>query len=185
MALAGTRRDRDREALGSLKSDPKEMREHGLVIDGISESLEGLGLLLQFPTEELPLPGLSHLKTRLELRAEQDLSFDELVRRLHPTPALGAYPREAGKAWLSRLDQKSPIRRRRFGAPFGARYGELHASELGGTGKCVVAIRGLQWRDNELCLPVGCGVIAESQLEREWQELQGKIRAVKGILGFL
>ena len=104
VALAGTRRDRDRETLGPLLDDPKELQEHEFVIQGVSESLQGLGLTLRYPTQELALPGLSHLQTRLELRTDQELDFTDLIARLHPTPALGAYPKEAGSFSLHDLD---------------------------------------------------------------------------------
>lgn len=182
VALAGTRRDPDRELLGSLLEDPKELREHDLVIQGIFESLQDQGLVLQYPTEELRLPGLSHLRTRIELSTEREMDFSTLVERMHPTPALGACPGPAGKDWLLRADERGPIPRESFGAPFGASWAG------GGSdcfARCVVGIRNLRWRHERILCGAGCGVIAESRLDREWLELQGKIRAVKGIFGFL
>ena len=62
-----------------------------------------------------------------------------------------------------------------FGAPFGAILdGEFHA---------IVAIRGLWWRDREVILPAGCGVIEASRLVNEWRELRLKREAVKARFG--
>lgn len=179
VALAGTRRDVDRGMLGALLEDSKELREHQWVIDGISEALGGHGLVLQYPTEEIRLPGLSHLRTRIDLSPERELDFSALVALLHPTPALGAYPRAVGAEWLLKADQEGPIRRGAFGAPFGATRG------AGRGARCVVGIRNLLWRHEQLLCGAGCGVIAESRIEREWLEIQAKIRAVKGLFGLL
>jgi hypothetical protein len=181
MALAGTRRDVDRATLPSLLEDPKERREHQLVIDGIRLALENFGTARIDATDELRLPGLSHLRTpvALESRPELETTLMELVRALHPTPALGASPREAGPEILRLLDDRSPIPRRRFGAPFG--FAPPSVSESGAL--AVVAIRNLQWDEREIVASAGCGVIAESMPEREWLELRAKLASVRKIFG--
>lgn len=176
MALAGTRRHKDETQL-SLLEDPKERREHRLVIDFITDELAHLGKVSVAATEVIELPQLSHLKTEITLAslATSSARFEDLVRALHPTPALGAMPREQGLTWLKQMEVLNRKSRKRFGAPFGASWNN------GESALAVVAIRNLQWENNQLLLCAGCGVIAESDFEKEWQELQGKIRAVKGI----
>ena len=180
-ALAGTRRKSDEARWGSLLDDPKERREHQLVIDGIVEAFQRLGEVTVHPTTVVKLPGLSHLKTPIDLQPSRPVTFQEIAQALHPTPALGAVPRPSGWKWLQEQNRISPVDRARFGAPFGA----LWAGQPGNAtrGLSVVSIRNVQWRDDSLFLGVGCGVIAESRFEREWLELQGKARAVRGILG--
>ena len=96
-----------------------------------------------------------------------------MARRLHPTPALGAYPRgEAGTSWLASLDPAGE--RRRFGAPFGLRWPS-------GAGRCVVAIRGLQYHHGRLEIWAGCGVVPQSRYEDEWQEVLDKIQSVRAM----
>jgi menaquinone-specific isochorismate synthase len=179
MAMAGTRRHDDFGRLPLLE-DPKERREHQLVIDSIVSQLKAFGQVQIAATEVAVLPQLSHLKTLIELKPDHGgVSFDELIRALHPTPALGAFPREAGWKWLRELEAQNDLPRNRYGAPFGAVWKNDQGDE---NGLAVVAIRNIQWQDDRILLCAGCGVIAESELEREWRELDGKIRAIKGIL---
>jgi menaquinone-specific isochorismate synthase len=176
-ALAGTRLKGS--PLPPLLSDPKELEEHQIVIDGIGSSLSHLGRVDVGMTQEVVLPHLSHLYTPLQLRLSptyQEWSdaglIQEIVKRLHPTPALGAYPREAGMAWLKAYEKKLP--RKRFGAPWGILWES-------GEGQFVVGIRNLQWEGDRVFLGAGCGVIAASEVEREWNEIQGKIQSVKKV----
>ena len=98
-----------------------------------------------------------------------------MARRLHPTPALGVYPRgEAGSAWLAGIDPDGE--RGRFGAPFGLRWPS-------GAGRCVVAIRNLQYRAGRLDIWAGCGVVSQSRYEDEWQEVLDKMQAVRALWG--
>jgi menaquinone-specific isochorismate synthase len=173
MALAGTRRVDSTE--GSLLDDPKELLEHRFVIEGIASRLEPFGEVRIGETSELRLPSLIHLHTPIEVAPAFDVRFEEWVTALHPTPAIGAWPLEEGWTWL----RAQPIAktRRRFGAPFGM-IAPNHEE-----GKCVVAIRNVQWTANESMVLAGCGIVGPSKLDREWSELHAKLDAVQEALG--
>lgn len=173
MALAGTRPvDSDRP---SLLDDPKEMLEHKLVIDGIVARLAPIGQVATGRTSELRLPTLIHLHTPIRLDPSMPIEFQEAVAALHPTPAIGAWPIEAGWEWLRR--QPSARTRGRFGAPFGV------VPPGGAPARCVVAIRNVQWSPEEAAIHAGCGVVGPSKLEREWSELGSKLDAIQQALG--
>jgi menaquinone-specific isochorismate synthase len=171
-ALAGTRLKSELSDPTRLPllSDPKELQEHEFVIRGIEKSMENLGRVEIGKTQELELPTLSHLYTPIQIHLSQTLSFTEVATRLHPTPALGAFPKEEGRKWLA--SQSEAQSRGRFGAPFGFSFES-------GESRCVVAIRNLQWSGSHLQLGAGCGVVQASEFQREWQELLGKIKSVK------
>lgn len=173
MALAGTRPvDSER---GSLLDDPKEMLEHRLVIDGIVSRLSPIGRVSCGRTSELRLPTLIHLHTPISLEPVAPIEFQEAVVALHPTPAIGAWPLEAGWKWLR--SQGSARSRSRFGAPFGV------VLPQGSDARCVVAIRNVQWTATESVIHAGCGVVGPSTLEREWHELSAKLSAIQQALG--
>lgn len=175
VALAGTRARDEARAAELLLQDPKERFEHQLVIDDIRERLTSLGEVSVGATEVIELPTLYHLRTQLELRPMRaDLAFSDLVERLHPTPALGLFPRALGFSEMRRWDD-SAENRGRFGAPFGVRYSDGET--------CVVAIRNIQWQGRELRLGSGCGVVGASEINREWSELALKRDSVKRMLG--
>jgi isochorismate synthase EntC len=174
MALAGTR-PVDRAA--ELLRDPKEMREHRMVVEDIVRRVAPFGNVEVEPIRIVELPSIAHLATpiRFEESGADRMSFADIVRRLHPTAALGAWPRtEAGERWLRDADRG--VKRRTFGAPLGLERDERR-------GIALVAIRNLQWHGDILRVGSGAGVIAESRLEREFEELREKREQVKNLFG--
>jgi menaquinone-specific isochorismate synthase len=171
MALAGTARQDDREVFAV---DEKEIREHEYVAQTLVAKLLELGNLERRPRGILDLGSIVHFLTLIGVDLQQPLTPDELVRRLHPTPALGPLPRTTETlamlaAWRARLGCPAE-----FGAPFGLwEDGRFDA---------VVAIRGIWWDGKILRLPAGCGIIEASRLVNEWRELRLKREAVKHFL---
>jgi menaquinone-specific isochorismate synthase len=174
MALAGTRPvTRAQELLG----DPKERREHRLVVDDIVRRLAPFGNVEVGPIGLLRLPAIAHLVTPIFFAESGDekMSFVEMVRRLHPTAALGVSPRNAaGERWLREADRG--VRRRAFGAPFGLEREDRSSLAL-------VAIRNVQWSADQVRVGSGAGMLPESDLEREFDELRQKREQVKSLLG--
>lgn len=171
MALAGTRRDQD--CSKEFEKDEKEHREHQLVIEGISKDLQQLGKVTPGKTSVLNLPTLKHLLTPLQVHLNQPFHFELAVRTMHPTPALGAFPRSEGWKWLESLQEK--LDRQHYGAPFGFYFGSR------GISFCLVAIRQVQWSTGGMRIFAGCGVIKSSVLQREWEEVQLKMRAIRNL----
>lgn len=172
VALAGTNH---RLCPVKLLSDHKERDEHQIVIEGMQTSLSKLGQVKVGETTIVNLATLSHLKTPIQVAPKTKASFDEIVSALHPTPALGAYPMQAGMAWLKAYQCR--LDRSRYGAPFG------FLEPQGGIAECLVAIRNMQWDRHGMRIGAGCGVVAESNVDKEWSEIQAKINAIKELLG--
>jgi menaquinone-specific isochorismate synthase len=175
MALAGTRAiDRADELL----RDAKELREHRLVVDDIVRRLAPFGNVEVGPLGVLELPSIAHLATPIrfeESGGSEKMSFAEMVRRLHPTAALGVSPRnDAGERWLREADRG--MKRRTFGAPFGLERED-------GRGIALVAIRNVQWQGSSIRVGSGAGLLPESRLEREFEELRQKRDQVKALFG--
>lgn len=173
MALAGTCPKSEAATRESLLQDAKEMHEHQLVVEDIVQVLSPLGSVRAEETRVLELPTLYHLQTPIEVTCEQMPDFLELVKRLHPTPALGVAPRGRGYHWMQELPGQEG--RARYGAPFAF----LSRTEA----LCLVGIRNIQWNKHISMIGSGCGIVAASELEREWQELFQKRLSVKKILG--
>lgn len=172
MACAGTRQRNSPD--GSLLNDPKELHEHDLVVQSIVKDLSPFGSVLVGNLQILELPKLLHLVTPLQVLLKNEPTYTEIVQALHPTPALGAYPRHAGMVWLKQYETIIP--RRRFGAPLGYIFSGKKKAE------CYVAIRNVQWNAAGMAIGAGCGIVSESLLKREWQEIQLKIQSIKDLL---
>lgn len=171
MALAGTARQEDEAVFGV---DEKEIREHEYVAQTLVAKLLDLGQLRRKEREVMRLGSIVHFLTGISVELESPQEPRRLLRRLHPTPALGPLPRTDQTMamlgeWRHRLG--CPVE---FGAPFGVWDN--------GAFEAVVAIRGLWWKGNEISLPAGCGIIEASRLVNEWRELRLKREAVKRFL---
>lgn len=173
MACAGTKPPE--EHVEAFLRNQKEIEEHEWVVKDIVERLSPLGNVKKGDRGLQNYGKLSHLVTPIQLESCKP-SFSALVEALHPTPALGAYPRKEGRVWLEDYAIKHP--RGRFGAPVGGVFsdGSEHHS------LCYVAIRNMQWTHNQISVSAGCGVIAKSQLDNEWREILLKLDAIKQML---
>jgi menaquinone-specific isochorismate synthase len=171
MALAGTARSEDRDVFAV---DEKEIREHEYVAQSLVAKLQDLGQPHRHEREILDLGSIVHFLTLIEVELQSTLPPDELLRRLHPTPALGPLPRTG--ATMQRLQEW----RNRLGCPpgFGAPFGLWDHGRF----DAVVAIRGIWWDGRQLLVPAGCGIIEASRLVNEWRELRLKREAVKRFL---
>lgn len=174
MALAGTCPKSEAAQRESLLHDEKEMQEHLIVLEDLKKLLEPFGNILTRGPNIVELPTLYHLKTDIEIECGKRPKFLSLIKELHPTPALGVAPRAQGYKWMQCFPGQEG--RRGFGAPFAFFWGAQAAL-------CLVAIRNLQWNKTVSMIGSGCGVIAGSELEREWRELYQKRLSVRKILG--
>ncbi|MEW5983861.1 MAG: chorismate-binding protein [Acidobacteriota bacterium] len=173
MAVAGTRWS----SIGPdvLQSSAKDRDEHQFVVYDLINRLAAWGSASVSGTIVRSFGDLEHLVAEISLEARRPLVFEEVARELHPTPALGVYPRnQAGLAWLSDLDPRGE--RHRYGAPFGI-------SVPARPSRCVVAIRNVQYRRGELSIWAGCGVVAQSRYEEEWQEVLDKMQTARVMWG--
>lgn len=166
MALAGT----GLNVGPCLLNDPKELQEHLVVIDGLKQSLKGLVKLQIDKTVEIAFPPLKHLYTRCQgLRIKKN-NFEQLCHQLHPTAALGGYPKNLALTWIK--NHNSDQKNHDFGAPFGW-YESYNKTS------CLIALRGLSWYKHIINTTFGSGVIKESQLLNEWRELHLKHNQIK------
>ncbi len=170
MALAGTAKSSEQQVFAY---DEKEIREHEFVAQTLVSKLSDVGMVTRSQRSILDLGVLVHFLTPIEVFLYGDKNIDDLVKRLHPTPALGPLPRtEDTMANLIRWRETlgCPLY---FGAPFGVfEDGVFHA---------VVTIRGIHWDGCQVEIPSGCGVIEASRLVNEWRELGLKRSAVKRV----
>jgi menaquinone-specific isochorismate synthase len=172
MALAGTARSEEREILAV---DEKEIREHEYVAQSLIAKLADMGTLQRQERSILDLGSIVHFQTLLEVALDETPTTEALLRKLHPTPALGPLPRTKETMAMLLEWRKSLGCPNEFGAPFGL----LHEGKF----RAVVAIRGIWWDGTHVMLPAGCGVIEASRVVNEWRELRLKREAVKHAAG--
>jgi len=180
VALAGTvgrgRDPAEDDALAAeLLASEKNREEHAVVVDMLRATLAPLAET--FAIESTPhvvrLATVQHLATEVSGRLHADGGILGLVGRLHPTPAVGGWPREAALAYI---DEEEGVDRGWYAGP----VGWLDAR---GNGEFVVGIRSGVVRGSAVSLFAGCGIVADSEPEREWEESELKLRALAAGLG--
>ncbi len=179
MGLAGSARrgrtpQEDAALAEGLLRDPKNCHEHQVVVERIAATLRPLAAELAVGAMDvLTLSNIQHLHTPIHGTLRQPQGVLTVAQPLHPTPALGGEPRDAALALISELE---PAPRGWFGAP----VGWVDAS---GGGQLGVAIRSAIAQQQRVWLYAGCGVVADSDPLKEWDETALKFRPMLHALG--
>jgi isochorismate synthase len=178
-ALAGSvaRSDskaKDRELGYRLLHDGKERREHALVVQAIEEALAPLCSRLDVVVEPdlLRLENVQHLITPISGRLSRSCGILDLVARLHPSPAVGGYPRAAA---LELLHQRENIERGWYAGPVG--WMDAH-----GNGDFAVAVRSALVHGTCVTLCAGAGIVAGSDPDVELAEVRLKMQPLLSAL---
>lgn len=151
-----------------LLSDPKNKVEHIIVRDRIVDTMKTITSDVSVGEMEImELSRLYHLRTIITA-IDETKSLVEWGRLLHPTPALGGEPRQEA---LILLEQHEAHERGMYAAPFG------FMKDMG-DGILIVAIRSALVMGNKLYAYAGCGVVAGSDSEAEYEETNVKMRTI-------
>ena len=164
----------DRLAAELLASD-KEREEHTVVVDMLRGTLAPLADELLIPSRPHVerLRHLQHLVTPVEGRLCEPSGVLRLAALLHPTPAVGGMPRDLA---LELIAEEEHLERGWYAGPLG--WLDRH-----GDGELVVALRCGLVEGRSATLLAGCGIVADSDPEREWQESTAKLLALGSALG--
>ncbi|MCM3619602.1 isochorismate synthase [Sutcliffiella horikoshii] len=158
-----------------LLADEKNLHEHDLVVQMIRASLEKVCEEVSTPTEPnlYKMKHIQHLHTPVKAKTKEERSISDLVKLLHPTPALGGFPQEVS---LETIREVERLDRGWYAGPLGW-------MDWKDDGEFVVAIRSGLLQGNEASLFAGCGIVGDSDPESEYHETQIKFRPMLSALG--
>jgi isochorismate synthase len=173
-ALAGTvRLDSPDGPEGLLNSD-KDQREHAYVVEAIESALEEVATSVT--SEGGPhlrtLRRMVHLETCVEAALRPGVSLLETVACLHPTPAVGGFPREAAMRFLSSHERTE---RGWYAGPIGWIDDQ-------GDGEFHVALRCGVVEGRHAWAFAGAGIVEGSDVGAEWQETESKLGTFAGAI---
>ncbi|MEI5908767.1 isochorismate synthase [Bacillus spongiae] len=164
------------DSLGEeLLLDEKNRHEHQLVVEMIEQSMEAYCHNVQVPAYPslLKMRDIQHLYTPVIGKDEKNTSLFQLLKTFHPTPALGGVPRSKA---LKVIREAEEMDRGFYAAPIGW-------VDAQGNGEFTVAIRSGLLYKNEAYLYSGCGVVADSTPESEYEETSIKFRPMLRAVG--
>lgn len=172
-AIAGTRKamDGNSAAVSELINSQKENAEHDLVVDGILSDLRSLGLDPRISNQKSPIRAgnLVHLHTLIEADdpGADSLPSENLIASLHPTAAIGGYPKREAKAFL---EQNEGWARGLFSNPLSIRTVDCEFS--------LIAIRSALVKEGKFWQFAGAGFVAGSDADSEWRETTNKMESL-------
>lgn len=165
----------DRKLGDCLLNDKKNLVEHQYVVDMIRGAMEETCTEISIPNgpELLKVRDIQHLHTPVIAKCGEDTSLFTLIDRLHPTPALGGFPKQEA---IDKIREIEELDRGLYAAPIGWQ-------DYKGNGEFAVAIRSALIQGNEASLFAGCGVVEDSDAETEYVETSIKFRPMLTALG--
>ena len=178
-AVAGTRKrgdseDGDRALSEDLLASEKDLREHRYVLDAIRAEFARRCTAVH-ADEDVSLIKLSecqHLCARVEGILQDSVTDADLLRSLHPTPAVGGWPRDLAADAIASTEH---FDRGWYAGPVG--WVGSDSAEF------AVGIRSALIHENTLSVYAGAGIVEGSTPEDEWAEVENKIGSFTGILG--
>ena len=170
-AIAGTRKrgiteDEDRKFQEELLKNDKELREFNIVKKDIKKKLTKLCESFSMPDHHqiIQTTTVQHLFCPFKGNLKETVQDKDLLKTLHPTPALGGYPKKKALIHIQNIER---FDRGWYGAPLGW-ISKENAYQI-------VAIRSALIQSHHFTLFSGTGIVKGSDPQREWQELEDKI----------
>lgn len=163
--------DADDERLArKLQDSAKDASEHRLVSSFVVDALRPFASQVEAQAAEVVrFTNIQHLATTVSAELK-DPAADllELAAALHPTPAVGGWPRAAADVLIDELE----------GMERGWYAGAVGWIDGSGDGELAIALRcGLLWEDGAR-LYAGVGVMPDSDPARELEETELKFKAL-------
>jgi menaquinone-specific isochorismate synthase len=165
----------DQRRAAELLSSAKNRAEHQITIDAVHDTLlPWCSYLDAEPAPTVVAAGpVQHLATVVEGRLSRPApSVLELVGALHPTPAVGGWPRDEALALIEELE----------GADRGRYAGPVGWVDARGNGAWAVGIRGVELDGCDARLFAGVGVVADSDPLAELAETRAKAQSLLSVL---
>ncbi|WP_159564802.1 isochorismate synthase MenF [Budvicia diplopodorum] len=175
-ALAGTASgspdNQKAKALGDwLMQDKKNQHENLLVVDDICQRLQGGTLAIDvLPAEIVRLRKVQHLRRSIHAELATVDDADSL-QRLQPTAAVAGLPREPARQFILRQE---PFTRGWYAGSAG--YLSLNQTEF------AVSLRSALVEGNNVHLYAGAGIVAGSDPQQEWLEIENKAAGLRTLL---
>ncbi|MCA0152868.1 chorismate-binding protein [Winogradskyella vincentii] len=191
ISLAGTQTINN---LNQIKWTNKELEEQKIVTDYITNQIQDYTSNINVSeTETVRAGDLLHLKTRIKSSINKDTRLNDIIRALHPTPAVCGFPKEASKAFITQNENY----KRAYYTGF---LGELNLkqiqnrnsnrrnvennaySSIKNISNFYVNLRCMQIKQGKALIYVGGGITKDSEPEKEWDETVNKTKTIVNVL---
>ena len=166
VSMAGTIID------GSSEFTSKEEEEQAFVTQYITAQFESMGFQPQIHDHSIENNNVTHLYSTIETSKKVDAEkADELLKKLHPTPAVCGYPLEASRSFIQ---SEEGLDRSWYSGYMGVK----NAAEL----KMYVNLRCARLYQGKALLYAGAGITKDSNAAAEFMETEAKMDVIRRFL---
>ena len=152
-----------------LLKSTKDLKEHNYVTQYLIKCLE-VSKIKNFKKSDIKVNSfgdISHLQTLIFSKVENICPF-ELLKNLHPSPAVCGYPKNAALDWINTLES---FPRGNYASPMGW-------VDASGNASFLLAIRGARYIEENIEFTAGSGIVSGSVLEKEIDEIKLKFESI-------
>ena len=192
MALAGTQKFNGKL---EVKWKEKEIKEHQFVTDYIVDKLEKIKIDCKVSeTNTIQAGSLLHLHATITGRLKDKSQIENLIKTLHPTPAVCGLPKEKAKKFILKnenydrafytgflgelnfeFDKRQKTRNRRNIENHAYNFKEIQSNLF-------VNLRCMQIKNNTIFIYIGGGITKDSNPEKEYLETVAKAEVMKTVI---
>jgi isochorismate synthase EntC len=176
--LAGSARrgkGEDDAAVGrQLLASPKDRAEHAIVVDDLVARLSLLASSLDYPKQPSlrRMATVQHLSTEISGSLRTGVSTFDVLRSVHPTPAVGGTPRPDALTFIDKVE----------GIDRGWYSGGVGWVDTAGSAQIALALRCALVSGTESRLFAGNGIVADSDPAEELVETRLKLQPLINLL---
>ena len=151
----------------------KEMEEQQFVTDYIVTKVKNkVNNLTVSDAKTVKAGNLAHLKSFISGELTADFQANDLIKALHPTPAVCGLPKEKAIDFILKNEGYN----RKYYTGFLGEYKKDNQTDL------FVNLRCLEVENDIVNIYVGCGIIKDSHPEKEFIETENKSMTMRNIL---
>ena len=194
MSLAGTQQFKDSI---NVEWQEKEIQEHQFVTDFIVDELLKIDITSNVSkTITVKAGSLLHLHAAISGRLKDKYQISNLIKALHPTPAVCGLPKEKAKAFILEnenynrefytgflgelnfeVDKRQKKNNRRNIENHAYNFKEIQSNLF-------VNLRCMQVKNEEIFIYIGGGITKDSNPEKEYLETVAKAEVMKSIISY-
>jgi anthranilate synthase component 1 len=177
--IAGTRPrgatpEEDRRLEAELLSDPKEQAEHVMLVDLARNDVGRVAQIGSVRVTELGvIERYSHVMHIVSTWAAGRQGLLRVLRAAFPAGTVAGAPKVRAMEIIEELE---PFRR-------GVYAGAVGYFDLQGSMDFCITIRTIVLRNGEALIQAGAGIVADSDPEKEWEEIRSKARILFRAIG--
>ena len=151
----------------------KEIEEQQFVTDYIVVKVKDkVNQLMITEAKTVKAGNLAHLKSFISGQLTADFQVNDLIKALHPTPAVCGLPKEKAIDFILKNEGYN----RKYYAGFLGEYNKNNQTDL------FVNLRCLEVENDVVNIYVGCGITKDSNPEKEFIETENKSMTMRNVL---